>query len=73
MIQLSSSISSLSFKRNIKQSEEVLLPEITSVLLSTQTNSNTTFDNTMNTSERGIVSIENGIVIDELPFLLTIS
>jgi len=38
MIPLSSSISSLSFKTNIKQSESVSLPEFTSITQSQQNN-----------------------------------
>ncbi|CAF0783817.1 unnamed protein product [Adineta steineri] len=54
MIQLSSSISSLSFKTNIKQAEEVLLPEVTSILYSQQNSSIKINNNNMNTQETDI-------------------
>ncbi|UJR37503.1 hypothetical protein I4U23_030205 [Adineta vaga] len=70
MIQLSSSISSLSFKTNTKQVEKVLLPEITSVLQSLQNNSNRTYNNEMNTSQIGTAPI---VTVQDAELLLSLS
>jgi len=57
MIQLSSSISSLSFKTNIKPTEVVLLPDITSVIHPPPNTLIRMSSNDMNTEGIGFVSI----------------